>query len=593
MLRGTGRNSSQFLTEKGEAFQRIDFGEISLLIHDFGKKQRGLYEKTTDRFTFTSEQPYFKTETGYRKVEKAEEHLNEIVSKAENNFAAFEFRNTNSGWTGFASSARITRARTYFLFVDGGILWSDDLRELIPYSSKEMNPMGAFSILKYGDVPEYITVVKGIYCVPVGQCLNFNEKYFDGWLEHEAIPRNTFEFFSNLDFPMDGGDISKTEKLMESEFEFVASLNPIVPVSGGVDSTLANCLIDKFIDEPYPAYYIQFGQDDPELKFAQEAAAATKAELEIALFQPEDTIPSFEYQNEHAIQPIGESSTISTAYHFMRQGHEGHKIIDGTLADGCYGSTNYNRNVVGDIPERPQWQQRLNEWIASQLQSRKLPGFERFHPRDSYIDDPYMQFMDVYVGPFGNMWLKDSKKHSENLLPLWHYYYDYLKPEHSKQDDWMRYSVFKMVNYACKNNTAKSYDNSQPQNSGMYPFTWKSILEDQGHYSWAEKTLENTIKYPLKKILDNYMSHDFIYRKKVGLNSCFEDWIHLPFLKDHFSKIVARSNGVGEYFLGGKKNFLLNLYAKDEPLHPNLARMVINISILDAWLEKHQISIGS
>jgi hypothetical protein len=63
-------------------------------------------------------------------------------------------------------------------------------------------------------------------------------------------------------------------------------------------------------------------------------------------------------------------------------------------------------------------------------------------------------------------------------------------------------------------------------------------------------------------------------------------------LKDHFSNIVARPNGVGEYFLGRRKNFLLKLYAKDEPLHPNLARMVINISILDAWLEKHQISIG-
>ncbi|MCB0756725.1 MAG: hypothetical protein KDB98_14080, partial [Flavobacteriales bacterium] len=172
-------------------------------------------------------------------------------------------------------------------------------------------------------------------------------------------------------------------------------------------------------------------------------------------------------------------------------------------------------------------------------------------------------------------------------------YYEYLKPEKSKQDDWMRYSVFKMVNYACKNNTAKSYDNSQPQNSGLYPFTWKSILEDQGHYSWAEKTLENTIKYPLKKILSQYMNHDFIYRKKVGLNSCFEDWIHLPFLKDHFSTIMARPNGVGEYFLGGRKNFLLSLYAKNEPLHPNLARLVINISILDAWLERHNIRIGS
>jgi len=591
MLVGTVRNSSSFLVNDGGGFKQTPFGGLRLLVKMPDHKPRGLFEQNGDSFVFTSETPYIRNENGYVSVTKAEEPLSTLIPKSENNFAAFEISEGASGWECYVSSARITRARMYFLFVDGGILWSDDLRELLPYSTREMNPMGAFSILKYGEVPEYITVVKDVFCVPVGQELSFSEEELNTWIESREIPREAFNFFFKLDFPMDGGDIPKTEKLMDAQFEFVASQNPIVPISGGVDSTLANCLIDKFIDKPYPAYYIQFGKDDPELTFAQEAAKASKAELEIALFQPEDTIPSFEYQSEHAIQPIGESSTISTAYHFMQQGHSGYKIIDGTLADGCYGSANYNRNILGNIPERPQWQQQLNEWIASQLQSRKLPRYERFHPRDSYVNDPYLQFMDVYLGPFGNMWLKGSKQHSEELLPLWKYYYDYLKADKSHQDDWMKYSVFKMVNYACKNNTAKSYDNSQPQNSGLYPFTWKSILEDQGHYSWAEKTLENTIKYPLKKILDQYMSKDFIYRKKVGLNSCFEDWIHISFLKDHFSKIISRPNGAAEYFLGGRKKFLLNLYAKNEPLHPNLARLVINMSILDAWLDRHNISI--
>ncbi|MGB0918205.1 MAG: asparagine synthase-related protein, partial [Flavobacteriales bacterium] len=327
MLFGTLRTSSAFLKENSEGFRTTSFGEMTLIVNNRSATPRGIFETTESKFAFTSEKPYLKDESGYRIIDSATEPLHVLSPKAENNFAAFEVMKSNEGWSGFASSARITRARTYFLFVDGGILWSDDLRELIPYSTREMNPMGAFSILKYGDVPEYITVIKGIFCVPVGQCLKFNEKDFDAWLSKREIPREAFEFYFNLDFPMDGGDLPKTEKLMEAEFEFVSTLNPIVPVSGGVDSTLANCLIDKFIDKPYPAYYIQFGQDDPELKFAQDAAKATKAELEIALFQPEDTIPSFEYQKEHAIQPIGESSTISTAYHFMRQGHEGHKII--------------------------------------------------------------------------------------------------------------------------------------------------------------------------------------------------------------------------------------------------------------------------
>jgi len=592
MIVGIVQHSSSFLAESGKDFVRTEYDDYAFLIRQSKPKLRGLFYQAGDCFTFTSEQPYYRRDGSYSMHENGETNLLEVVKNAENNFAGIQLRVEEITWKICLSSARITRARIYYVLLENGMLFSDDLRELLPYSNRKMNVDGAFSILKYGDVPEYITVVDDIFCVPVGQQLTFDKQQLSVWCKNGEISKSAFKFFFKLDFPMDGGNIPKTEKLMEEQFSFIASLNPLVPISGGVDSTLANCLIDRFSDEAYPGYYIQFGEDDPEVEFAKQAAKATKAEMEIAIFKPEDTIPSFEYQLQHAIQPIGESSTISTAYFFKNTGLQGYKVIDGTLADGCYGSANYNRSVIGEIPDRPQWQQQLNEWIASQLQSRKLKGYERFHPRDSFMPDPFMQFMDVYLGPFGNMWLKDAKEISARLLPLWEYYYTYLKPEKFAQDDWMKYSVFKMVNYACKNNTAKSYDNSQPENSGLYPFTWLSILEDQGHYSWVEKTLENTIKYPLKKILDNYMSKDFIYRKKVGLNSCFEDWIHLSFLKDHFSKIIDRPNGVASFYLGKRKNYLLKLYAANRPLHPNLARLVINLSLLDAWMEKHKISIS-
>ncbi|MCF8463883.1 MAG: hypothetical protein K9G41_03520 [Flavobacteriales bacterium] len=589
MIFGIHSSSSKLLNR--EASFKIQSQEYVLHVGLSSTANRGKLVMEQNNFLFTSEQPYVRNNESYGIINDSELLLENISKQAENNFAGFQFRKEDSGWKCCLTSARITRARIYYILLKDGILCSEDLRELLPYSNRKLNKDGAFSILKYGDVPEFITVIDDIFCVPVGQQLTFGEDELNAWCIAGSIPSSAFKFFFKLDFPMDGGNIPKTEKLMEAQFSFIATLNPLVPISGGVDSTLANCLIDKFIDQAYPAYYIQFGDDDPEVKFAKEAAKASKAELEIAVFRPEDTIPSFAYQTEHSIQPIGESSTISTAYFFKKTGLNGHKVIDGTLADGCYGSTNYNRNVIGDLPERPVWQQRVNEWIAAQLQSRKLPGFEKFHPRDSYMNDPFMQFMDVYLGPFGNMWLKDSKQISERLLPLWQYYYSFLKAESKNQDDWMKYSVFKMVNYACKNNTAKSYDNSQPANSGLYPFTWLSILEDQGHYSWAEKTMENTIKYPLKKILSAYMNRDFIYRKKVGLNSCFEDWIQLPELKSHFSKCLAKTDGVAAYFLANRRKYLLSLYLKNEPIHPNLARLVINLSILDAWLEKHQVSI--
>ena len=544
-----------------------------------------------NHWQFTSSEPYVRNEDASYAHVTSHQPLKDLMHRAENNFAGLEAQRTVSGWSFIGHSARITRARLYYTIKRDTIFFSYDLRDLLPFTDRKLNLTGAYSILKYGDVPEYITCVEGIYAIPVGMYLEFDSKNFDGVLSKKMFGPEDMNYFFKLDFPMDGGDIPKTEKLLEEQFKFVATLNPLVPVSGGVDSTLLNCLIDKFSDEPYPAYYMQFGDDDPELAFAKEAAKNTKAELYIGVFRPDDMADSFHSQNEKLIQPIGESSTISIAYYFRNDLHKGRKVMDGTLADGCYGSTDYNKNIIGDMPDRPRWQQRLNERIAAYLQWNRTSWEDRFHPRDSNMPDPYLQYMDMYLGPFGNTILKDAEKHCKELLPLWQRYYDYLKPARDKQDDWMKYSVFKMVNYACKNNTAKSYDNAQPGNSGLYPFTWQSILEDQGRYHWLEKAANGIIKYPLKKILEQYKDHDFIYRKKVGLNSCFEDWIHHGPNREFLSELMEVKGGIAEHFLGKRRDALVHKFKTTE-LHYTLAHLVINLTILQAWMDRNDVRIS-
>ncbi|MFT4680354.1 MAG: asparagine synthetase B (glutamine-hydrolyzing) [Flavobacteriales bacterium] len=540
---------------------------------------------------FTSSEPYARNERGGFFKVKDHISLKDLMVRAENNFVGIELSYKDKGWNFIGHSARITRARLYYAILPDTIVFSYDLRDLLPFTDKKLDLTGAYSILKYGDVPEYITCVQGIYSIPVGMYVEFDSESLDSILGKKMLGPSDLQHFFKLDFPMDGGDIPKTQQLLEEQFSFVATLNPLVPISGGVDSTLLNSLIDRYSDEPYPAYYMQFGEDDPELKFAKEAAEGTKAELYVGVFTPDDMIDSFHSQNTKLIQPIGESSTISIAYYFRYDLHHGRKVMDGTLADGCYGSTDYNKNIIANIPNRPRWQQKLNEQIASYLQWNRTKWENRFHPRDSNMPDPYLQYMDVYLGPFGNTLLRDAEKHCEQLLPLWQQYYDYLNVPHHLQDDWMKYSVLKMVNYACKNNTAKSYDNAQPANSGLYPFTWKSILEDQGHYHWLEKAAKGIVKYPLKKILEQYKDHDFIYRKKVGLNSCFEDWIHHDPNRVFLSDLVSTKGGIAEHFLGGKQHSLIDKFQSSQ-LHPNLAHLVINLSIMQAWMDYNKVTIA-
>jgi asparagine synthetase B (glutamine-hydrolysing) len=473
----------------------------------------------------------------------------------------------------------------------GVLYFSEDLRELLPFTERRINPVGAFSVLKYGEVPERITVIDGIYTIPVGNFLTITEENLASAIGQKNWVSQHFQPFFKLDFPMDGGNLEKTETLLNNQFEFISKLNPLVPISGGVDSTLINCLINRFTDNPYPAYFMQFGNDDPELSFAIEAAKATKADLYVGTLQPSDMVRSFGFQSTQLYEPIGESSTISLAFYFSQHLKSGHTIIDGTLADGCYGSTNYNRGVIGEIPKRAQWQQKLNEKIAAFVQFNDLPGKDRFFPRDSLMNDPYLQFMDVYLGPFANTWVKNAASYCNELLPLWQDYYKFLQISESEQDDWKKYSVFKMVNYACKNNTAKTFDNSKPDNLGLYPFTWRSVLLDQGHYSWAEKSKDNIIKYPLKRILEQYMRHNFIHRKKVGLNACFEDWIHTPENRAYLIELLNRENGIAEFFFGTSRRNALVKKFRTSILHPNLARMVINITLMQGWMDYNRVTV--
>lgn len=542
-------------------------------------------------FWYVSNPVFIRETTGLREVNCAETPISSITQKVENNFVGFEITTSRGDWIAYVCSGRINRQRMFYLILDYGILFSDDLRNLIPYSKKKINPIGGFSILKYGDVPESITVVEGIYSVPVGQHINFQEESLDRWIDSMIIPKNDFSFFFNLDFPMTGGDLLETESLLENEFDFIANLNPLVPISGGVDSALANCMIDKHRTTSYPGYFIQFGEKDTELQFARQAIKNTKIDLEVTVFTSKDTIPSFEFQTARAIQPIGESSTISTAHFLMNTDFKGYQIIDGSLADACYGSTNYNKNIIAELPNRSRSEQRFNEYLAMQLQYHRLPGQDRFFPRDSLVSDPYLQFRNVYLGPFANTWLKGASEYSAELTKLWQFYYEYVKDDFAKQDHWTRYSSFKIVPYS-KITTAKTQDIPLPDNMGLYPFTWLSVLKDQGKYSWKEKSKGDVVKYPLKKILEKYMPKEFVHRKKMGLNSKFEDWIFIPYIKDYFLGILQKPSGAAQFYLGNRQKLLVNQYSKSKILHGNVARLIINVCMLDAWMEHNGVDFS-
>jgi asparagine synthetase B (glutamine-hydrolysing) len=59
----------------------------------------------------------------------------------------------------------------------------------------------------------------------------------------------------------------------------------------------------------------------------------------------------------------------------------------------------------------------------------------------------------------------------------------------------------------------------------VYPYLWRDILVEQGNISWAIKIRNGIVKWPLKSLLENYMTKDFIYRKKSAFLPPLERWL--------------------------------------------------------------------
>lgn len=552
-------------------------------------QKKSEYYRCNDRdIVWMSTTPVIETNNLISEIEGLKyELIPRLLDAAQNNFCGFGISKEKGEITIFSS--RFSRSQLYFIQNEDGFYFSSNFKELLPFSKRKLNLTSAFSTIKFGDSPDFETLVLDIHSVPSSKYLKIS---FESLFTKEINP-DIFKKFFKINYTFQGGDIKHTEFLLDNMMDFISKKDIIVPLSGGIDSTLLSCLIDKHRTSKYPAYFMQFGDADTELEFAKKAAEGTKAELSVFKMDETDFIESFEFQAKNLQLPVGESSPIAMAHLFRKGVLQDKTIIDGTLADGCYGSRDYNTPLFTGISDKGSFSQLLSEKISGFLQLLNLPGKNKFHPRDAYIKDPYLQSMAIYTGPLSNFIFKKSKEKSQILEELWAKYYDLIQYDSNltTQDiQWIKFTVFKMIGYASKVTTAK-IDDLKGSNDVIYPFMWKNILDDQGKYSWKEKTKDNIIKHPLKTILKEFKDDSFIFRKKVGLNSAFNQWVYNTEIRYYLCNLLSHNNDLTIELIG--KNNLKHLLSSFNKVdhNINLNNLVISLASIQLWANHNQLSL--
>lgn len=530
---------------------------------------------------FTTKVPILSSNKRYEKIKKEKLDVENQFRLFQNNVSSFFL--SKNGELNLISS-RFSRSKWFYIRKKNKFIFSNSLKELTPFSDKVINPVALMSILKFGETSEFSNIILGVHSVPVSTVLTVDLN-------------NNFEVKSSsyykVDYSFSGGDINQTNELLFEYVKLIADDNILMPISGGIDSTLINAYVNEFKDEVYPAYFVKFGKDDPELSFAEEAVKTTKADLQVCTFESDDFMEAFDFQTSLLDSPIGESSAIPLAHFFKTFDYENHIILDGTLADGCYGSKNYLKPPNNAVKNRSKFQQKINEAISSTLLINDFKRQDGFFPRDSYIKDEYLKNMAMYTGVIPNYLLNNAEAITTQLEKEWLWYYDMIdwKKGFTELDSsWIKNSIFKMIGYASRVTTAKVEDLSKG-NYVDYPFITLDILNDQGKYTWEQKTQGGIIKYPLKKLLENYKSKEFIYRKKVGLNNSIPRIINDRKNKGFIASILkSNKNELAEFIPKNKLLKFINRFENGSS-DDRVNNTALTIAIVCDWCKKNEVSL--
>lgn len=430
------------------------------------------------------------------------------------------------------SSSRASGGRIWYTQPPGnnGIVLCDDFRQLMKFQKGEIDPKAICSIIKYSVSPDPITIIKNIKSV---SCSHFGS--FDTSKTDIKI-KPYFKF----DFSMvHGCDLRPTKDLLVESANFLKLQDPIMLLSGGVDSTL---FAEYLHADNIKAFFLAFGENDPQIKYAQHAAQSTGVSLSVLFMQDTDLISTLENIAASYMHPFSDYSTIPTYFliNAIKQTcPEGGLVIDGTGADGCFGFGSLQRQTLFQLAHN---QPRILKEVFSYFYN----NYEIYRWNSKFTNILRLlasSDTDIQLGPLVNCRISSLFNrdiyHNEDI-------------EHAFLDTFMaclenqshnkglssKFTVGDIL-CSCRAMALKDFNVGQePFLAIVYPYLWKDILLEQGNLSWKCKNNHGVIKWPLKKLLEEYWGKDIIYREKSGFRPPFADWLKQDEIYSYVREVI-------------------------------------------------------
>ena len=122
----------------------------------------------------------------------------------------------------------------------------------------------------------------------------------------------------------------------------------------------------------------------------------------------------------------------------------------------------------------------------------------------------------------------------------------------------------------------------------VYPYIWRDVLKEQGRLPWSAKVHHGVVKWPLKKLLEEFMPRDFIYRKKSGFVPPFVRWLSDPEFNAKVRQVLLRNNGfVSEIIPASVLDELLTDARNGKRLRFPILNFLWGALFTESWIQEY------
>lgn len=430
-------------------------------------------------------------------------------------------------------SHRAGNGRMYYAATASGLLFASDIRFLLRLVPLEVNDAAVYAILKYGGIPEPLTISQTITAVPPAHYLQYG-------LDSGTCRTNVYFQF---EFPCDArlrpiedfdAPLQPVKQALRKSAQFLRPQNPAILISGGIDSSLYASYLHEFDgDERLHGINCAFGDSDPELPFARALAEKINAHFHIGKMQQEDALALLQDTVALTGHPFSDFSSLPIVFilKFIKE-HlpEARMLIECNGADDCFGFADLGNQskmwIKGLIPKASK---DLVVALFKNMQHWKWRSYEGVFARvialaDNHEINPLNYFLAFAPASFLGLnahqdWNRDVTAIMDNVFSRCGKDYDSMSYE-------ARITIRQLLHINSRQWAAKAF--SVGESLGIrivYPYIWRDILILQGAVPWSAKIHEGTVKWPLKRLLEEFMPKEFIYRQKSGFVPPFVQWL--------------------------------------------------------------------